>query len=73
MSARAALGRALVATGGTIFALGAGTMLVSSVSMGVARTVIAQRKVKPLLIAAAVSAVACGVSPGAGVCTRAGW
>lgn len=52
MAARAALGRALVASGTTILGLGAATMLVSSVSMGVARVVVTENKKK--------TAVACG-------------
>jgi hypothetical protein len=45
MAARAALGRALLASGSTILGLGAATMLVSSVSMGVAKVVITNNKV----------------------------
>jgi len=45
MSARAALGRAFLATGGSIIGLGAATFVVSSVSMGVAKAVIHERKV----------------------------
>jgi hypothetical protein len=48
--ARAALGRALVASGGTILAIGGATMLVSTVSMGVARAVVMERKVKGVCI-----------------------
>jgi hypothetical protein len=45
--ARAALGRALVASGGTVLAIGGATMLVSTVSMGVARAVVMEKKVRP--------------------------
>jgi hypothetical protein len=45
MAGRAALGRALVASGGTILAIGGATMLVSTVSMGVARAVVMEKKV----------------------------
>lgn len=45
MVARAAFGRALIASGGTFLALGGATFVVSSLSMGVARTVLDQRKV----------------------------
>lgn len=45
MAARAALGRALLASGTTIVGLGAATMLVSSVSMGVAKVVVTENKV----------------------------
>ncbi len=48
--ASATLGRALVASGATIFGLGAATMVVSSVSMGVARVVVTQRKVRKVLL-----------------------
>eukprot|EP00775_Hariotina_reticulata_P000318 gene318-532_t len=44
MAGRAALGRALVASGSTILGLGAATMVVSSVSMGIARVVVTQNK-----------------------------
>eukprot|EP00877_Chromochloris_zofingiensis_P002177 jgi/Chrzof1/11960/Cz06g16050.t1 len=44
--ARAALGRALVATGGTMLGLGAATMVVSTVSMAVTRTIVQRRKAK---------------------------
>ncbi|KAI8472496.1 MAG: hypothetical protein J3K34DRAFT_413847 [Monoraphidium minutum] len=44
--ARAALGRALFASGGTILAIGGATMLVSTVSMGVARAVVMEKKKK---------------------------
>ncbi|KAF8070904.1 maltose excess protein 1 [Scenedesmus sp. PABB004] len=57
MAARAALGRAFLASGATIFGLGAATMLVSSVSMGVARVVVTQKKKK--------TAVPCGICQGA--------
>ena len=46
MAGRAALGRALVASGGTILAIGGATMLVSTVSMGVARAVVMEKKVQ---------------------------
>eukprot|EP00878_Enallax_costatus_P010096 GHUV01010538.1.p1 GENE.GHUV01010538.1~~GHUV01010538.1.p1 ORF type:complete len:125 (+),score=27.35 GHUV01010538.1:175-549(+) len=46
MAARAALGRALVASGATFVGLGVATMVVSSVSMGVARVVVTQNKKK---------------------------
>lgn len=49
MAARAALGRALLASGTTIVGLGAATMLVSSVSMGVAKVVVTENKVRLLL------------------------
>lgn len=45
MAARAALGRAVLASGATFVALGAATMIVSSVSMRVARVVVTQNKV----------------------------
>ncbi len=45
MAARAALGRAVLATAGTVVALGGATMVVSSVSMGVAKMVITHQKV----------------------------
>lgn len=48
MAARAALGRALLASGTTIVGLGAATMLVSSVSMGVAKVVVTENKVRLL-------------------------
>lgn len=51
--ASATLGRALVASGATIFGLGAATMVVSSVSMGVARVVVTQRKVRSAAASAA--------------------
>lgn len=44
MAAAAALGRAVLTAGGTMLALGAATMAVSSVGMGVARVVLAQKK-----------------------------
>lgn len=44
--ARAALGRALFASGGTVLAIGGATMLVSTVSMGVARAVVMEKKKK---------------------------
>lgn len=56
MAARAALGRAFLASGVTIFGLGAATMVVSSVSMGVARVIVTRNKVScgpggyPLLV-----------------------
>jgi hypothetical protein len=43
--ARQALGRGLVAAGGTMLALGGATIAVSTVSMAVARVVINERKV----------------------------
>lgn len=46
MAGRAALGRALVASGGTVLAIGGATMLVSTVSMGVARAVVMEKKVR---------------------------
>jgi hypothetical protein len=49
MAARAALGRALLASGGTIFGLGAATMVVSSVSMGIAKVVITNNKVRAVV------------------------
>jgi hypothetical protein len=48
MAARAALGRALLASGTTIVGLGAATMLVSSVSMGIAKVVVTENKVRGL-------------------------
>jgi len=44
MAAAAAFGRAVLTAGGTMLALGAATMAVSSVGMGVARVVLARRK-----------------------------
>jgi hypothetical protein len=44
MAAAAAFGRAVLTAGGTMLALGVATMAVSSVGMGVARVVLAQRK-----------------------------
>lgn len=46
MAARAALGRAFLASGATICGLGVATMVVSSVSLGVARVVVTQNKVR---------------------------
>jgi hypothetical protein len=46
MAARAALGRAFVASGATLLGLGAATMVVSSISMGIARVVVTQEKVR---------------------------
>jgi hypothetical protein len=40
------MGRALLASGTTIVGLGAATMLVSSVSMGVAKVVVTENKVR---------------------------
>jgi hypothetical protein len=53
MAARAALGRALLASGTTIVGLGAATMLVSSVSMGIAKVVVTENKVSQGLEATA--------------------
>lgn len=50
------MGRALVASGTTIVGLGAATMLVSSVSMGVAKVVVTENKKK--------TAVSCGLCHG---------
>lgn len=51
--ARQALGRGLVAAGGTMLALGGATIAVSTVSMAVARVVINERKVSRSLVAPA--------------------
>jgi len=67
MAARAALGRALVASGGTILALGGATMVVSTVSMGVARAVMNQRKKQyavPCTICSGHKKVKCDVCTG---------
>jgi hypothetical protein len=61
MAARAALGRAFVASGATLLGLGAATMVVSSISMGIARVVVTQGKVRgtySVAVAAAVAAAA---------------
>jgi hypothetical protein len=58
MAAAAALGRAVLTAGGTMLALGAATMAVSSVGMGVARVVLAQKK--------AATAVDCPTCAGQG-------
>jgi hypothetical protein len=70
MAAAAALGRAVLTAGGTFLALGAATMAVSSVGMGVARVVLAQRKASTAVACVACRGegrVRCGVCRGARV------
>lgn len=61
MAARAALGRALLASGTTIVGLGAATMLVSSVSMGIAKVVVTENKVRGAKCRLVVGVFTCGV------------
>jgi hypothetical protein len=62
MAARAALGRALLASGTTIVGLGAATMLVSSVSMGIAKVVVTENKVRQEAGIDAATAPACMIN-----------
>ncbi|GAX82180.1 hypothetical protein CEUSTIGMA_g9608.t1 [Chlamydomonas eustigma] len=65
--ARAALGRSLLAAGGTLFVIGGGTMALSTVSMAVTKIVVDRSK-KHLLVPCSVcegqKAVTCSVCEG---------